>query len=43
MKYDYRPSRLEGGKVLKNKRKVLGPWWCWTRSAASSAPAACAS
>lgn len=25
MKYDYRPSRLEGGKVLKNKRKVLGP------------------
>lgn len=25
MKYDYRPSRLEGGKALKNKRKVLGP------------------
>jgi NADH-quinone oxidoreductase subunit G len=25
MRYDYRPSRLEGGKVLKNKRKVLGP------------------
>ncbi|MCY1015151.1 2Fe-2S iron-sulfur cluster-binding protein [Pyxidicoccus sp. MSG2] len=25
MKYDYRPSRLEGGKTLKNKRKVLGP------------------
>ena len=25
MKYDYRPSRLEGGKVMKNKRKVLGP------------------
>ncbi len=25
MKYDYRPSRLEGGKVLKSKRKVLGP------------------
>jgi len=25
MKYDYRPSRLEGGKVLKHKRKVLGP------------------
>jgi NADH-quinone oxidoreductase subunit G len=25
MKYDYRPSRLTGGKVLKNKRKVLGP------------------
>jgi NADH-quinone oxidoreductase subunit G len=25
MKYDYRPSRLEGGKILKNKRKVLGP------------------
>ena len=43
MRYDYRPSRLEGGKVLKNKRKVLGPRWSWTRSAASSAPAACAS
>jgi NADH-quinone oxidoreductase subunit G len=25
MRYDYRPSRLEGGKALKNKRKVLGP------------------
>ncbi|AKJ05302.1 molybdopterin-dependent oxidoreductase-like protein [Archangium gephyra] len=25
MRYDYRPSRLEGGKVMKNKRKVLGP------------------
>lgn len=25
MRYDHRPSRLEGGKVLKNKRKVLGP------------------
>src|SRR5829696_6427134 len=25
MKYDRQPSRLEGGKVLKNKRKVLGP------------------
>ncbi len=25
MRYDYRPSRLEGGKILKNKRKVLGP------------------
>jgi NADH-quinone oxidoreductase subunit G len=25
MRYDYRPSRLMGGKVLKNKRKVLGP------------------
>ncbi|AEI66169.1 2Fe-2S iron-sulfur cluster-binding protein [Corallococcus macrosporus] len=25
MKYDYRPSRLEGTKALKNKRKVLGP------------------
>ena len=25
MRYDYRPSRLEGSKVLKNKRKVLGP------------------
>ena len=25
MKYDYRPSRLAGGKALKNKRKVLGP------------------
>jgi NADH-quinone oxidoreductase subunit G len=25
MKFDFRPSRLEGGKVLKNKRKVLGP------------------
>lgn len=25
MKYDYRPSRLEGSKALKNKRKVLGP------------------
>ncbi|MBI3186043.1 MAG: (2Fe-2S)-binding protein [Myxococcales bacterium] len=25
MRYDYRPSRLEGGKVLKEKRKVLGP------------------
>ncbi|HEX4622667.1 MAG TPA: 2Fe-2S iron-sulfur cluster-binding protein, partial [Myxococcaceae bacterium] len=25
MKYDFKPSRLEGPKVLKNKRKVLGP------------------
>ncbi len=25
MRYDHRPSRLEGGKVLKDKRKVLGP------------------
>jgi NADH-quinone oxidoreductase subunit G len=25
MKHDHKPSRLEGGKVLKNKRKVLGP------------------
>jgi NADH-quinone oxidoreductase subunit G len=25
MKYDYRPSRLAGGKALKHKRKVLGP------------------
>jgi len=25
MKYDFKPSRLEGGKVLKSKRKVLGP------------------
>jgi len=25
MMYDFKPSRLEGGKVLKNKRKVLGP------------------
>jgi NADH-quinone oxidoreductase subunit G len=23
--FDFKPSRLEGGKVLKNKRKVLGP------------------
>lgn len=25
MRYDYRPSRLEGAKVLRDKRKVLGP------------------
>lgn len=25
MRYDHRPSRLTGAKVLKNKRKVLGP------------------
>ncbi len=25
MKYDFKPSRLAGGKVMKNKRKVLGP------------------
>jgi NADH-quinone oxidoreductase subunit G len=25
VKYDYKASRLEGPKVLKNKRKVLGP------------------
>ena len=25
MGYDHKPSRLEGGKVLRNKRKVLGP------------------
>ncbi len=25
MRYDHKPSRLEGGKVLKNKRKELGP------------------
>ncbi len=25
MRYDAKPSRLEGQKVLKNKRKVLGP------------------
>ncbi|NOJ94992.1 ferredoxin [Corallococcus sp. CA049B] len=25
MKYDYKPSRLEGTKALKHKRKVLGP------------------
>lgn len=24
MRYDFKPSRLEGGKVLRNKRKVLG-------------------
>lgn len=25
MKYDFKPSRLSGAKVLKNKRRVLGP------------------
>ena len=25
MRYDYRPSRLEGPKILRDKRKVLGP------------------
>ncbi|MBX7099521.1 MAG: (2Fe-2S)-binding protein [Myxococcaceae bacterium] len=25
MRYDHKPSRLEGSKVLRNKRKVLGP------------------
>ncbi|MHB8878418.1 MAG: NADH-quinone oxidoreductase subunit G [Myxococcaceae bacterium] len=25
MRYDFQPSRLEGPKVMKNKRKVLGP------------------
>jgi NADH-quinone oxidoreductase subunit G len=25
MKYDYKPSRLTGPKLIKNKRKVLGP------------------
>jgi NADH-quinone oxidoreductase subunit G len=25
MRYDYRPSRLEGTKILRDKRKVLGP------------------
>ncbi|HEY8208629.1 MAG TPA: 2Fe-2S iron-sulfur cluster-binding protein [Myxococcaceae bacterium] len=25
MRYDHKPSRLEGGKILKAKRKVLGP------------------
>lgn len=25
MRYDHKSSRLEGGKVLRNKRKVLGP------------------
>ena len=25
MRYNHQPSRLEGGKVLKDKRKVLGP------------------
>ncbi len=25
MRYNHRPSRLEGGKVLKDKRKILGP------------------
>jgi NADH-quinone oxidoreductase subunit G len=25
MRHDHKPSRLEGGKVLRNKRKVLGP------------------
>jgi NADH-quinone oxidoreductase subunit G len=25
MKYDFKPSRLDGPKVLKSKRKVLGP------------------
>lgn len=26
MMYDFKPSRLEGPKVMKNKRKVLGPY-----------------
>jgi len=25
MRYDHKPSRLEGGKILKSKRRVLGP------------------
>ncbi|HYV48893.1 MAG TPA: 2Fe-2S iron-sulfur cluster-binding protein [Myxococcaceae bacterium] len=25
MRYDHKPSRLEGSKILKSKRKVLGP------------------
>ena len=44
MRYDFKPSRLEGGEGAAQQAQGAGRrWWCSTRSAASSAPAACAS